>query len=117
MMTAAAGSSAREMQLRLKDDHMTNEIKDLPLHLQEELAALAAMRDEDIDLRDMPETLDFSKAVRGRFYRPVKQQVTLRLDADVLDWFKRQADNDGGYQTRINAALRGIVDKETRKTG
>ncbi len=93
------------------------DIKDLSPHLQEELAALAAMKDEDIDLSDMPETLDFSKAVRGRFYRPVKKQVTLRLDADVLDWFKQQAKNDGGYQTRINAALRGIVDKETRRAG
>ena len=96
---------------------MKKEVKDLPLHLQEELAALASMRDEDIDLSDMPETRDFSKALRGRLYRPVKQQVTLRLDADVLDWFKRQAKGGDGYQTRINAALRGVVEKETRRTG
>ena len=94
---------------------MKKEIKDLPPHLQEELAALAALQDEDINLSDAPEITDWSRAVRGKFYRPIKQQVTLRLDADVLDWFKRQVDNDGGYQTRINAALRGVVDREMRK--
>lgn len=80
-----------------------------------ELTALEAMSDDDIDLSDIPEVTDWSRAVRGKFYRPVKKQVTLRIDADVLDWFKRQAKNDGGYQTRINAALRGIVDRETRR--
>ena len=101
----------------MKDEHMKKASEKLTPKMIEELARLAALRDEDIDLSDAPEITDWSKAVRGKFYRPVKQQVTLRLDADVLDWFKRQADNDGGYQTRINAALRGIVDKETRKTG
>jgi uncharacterized protein (DUF4415 family) len=42
----------------------------------------------------------------ARFYRPVKQPVTLRLDADVLAWFKRQG---RGYQTRINRALRELM--------
>lgn len=53
-----------------------------------ESARLAALPDETIDLTDMPEVLDWSGAERGKFYRPVKQQVTLRLDADVLHWFK-----------------------------
>jgi uncharacterized protein (DUF4415 family) len=44
-------------------------------------------------------------------YKPLKKSVTLRLDADVLAWFKR----DGrGYQTRINRALRGVMMKERR---
>lgn len=42
----------------------------------------------------------------ARFYRPVKQPVTLRLDADVLAWFKKQG---RGYQTRINRALRELM--------
>jgi uncharacterized protein (DUF4415 family) len=50
--------------------------------------------------------------VRGKFYRPVKKQVTLRLDADVLDWFKAQQGGARGYQTAINAALRKVVDEE-----
>jgi uncharacterized protein (DUF4415 family) len=42
----------------------------------------------------------------ARFYRPLKQPVTLRLDADVLAWFKKQG---RGYQTRINRALRELM--------
>ena len=49
-----------------------------------ELARLAALPDRDIDTSDMPETSGWSKAVVGKFYRPVKTQVTLRIDADVL---------------------------------
>lgn len=96
---------------------MRKTIKDLPQHIQDELAAIEAMRDEDIDLSDIPETLDFSKAVRGKFYRPVKEQVTLRLDADVLDWFKAQTSDGKGYQTKINATLRRAFEQDVRKTG
>jgi uncharacterized protein (DUF4415 family) len=71
-----------------------------------ELKRLAAMRDEDIDLSDIPERTDWSGAVVGKFYRPVKQQVTLRIDADVLAWFKARG---GKYQTAVNAALRAHV--------
>lgn len=79
-----------------------------------ELEALEKMRDEDIDLSDMPEKLDWTNAERGKFYRPVKQQLTLRLDADVVHWFKTHAQG-GGYQTRINQALRDHVEREARK--
>jgi uncharacterized protein (DUF4415 family) len=84
--------------------------------VQAEAKALAAMPDESIDLSDMPEVADWSKAERGRFYRPVKQQLTLRIDADVIHWFKTHA-SGGGYQTRINQALRRYVENEERKTG
>ena len=77
---------------------------------------LAAMPDEDIDLSDMPEVLDWSKAERGKFYRPVKQQLTLRLDADLVHWFKTHA-KGGGYQTRINQALRDYVEARAGKAG
>jgi uncharacterized protein (DUF4415 family) len=87
----------------------------LPPELEAEVAALAAMPDESIDLTDIPEVLDWSDAERGKFYRPVKQQLTLRLDADVVHWFKRQAQG-GGYQTRINQALRRYVEEQTRKS-
>jgi uncharacterized protein (DUF4415 family) len=81
--------------------------------LQEEIKRLAAMRDEDIDFSDIPERTDWSGAVVGKFYRPVKQQVTLRIDADVLAWFKAQG---GKYQTAVNAALRAHVAKAGRGT-
>jgi uncharacterized protein (DUF4415 family) len=72
------------------------------------LKKLAAMKDSDIDLTYAPEQRDWTGAKRGVFYKPVKQQLTLRLDADVVDWFKRQGE---GYQTRINAVLRKHVGK------
>ncbi|MEJ0070112.1 MAG: BrnA antitoxin family protein [Pseudomonadota bacterium] len=74
---------------------------------QAELDALAALPDAVIDTSDAPEVGDWSDAVRGRFYRPIKQQLTLRLDADLVAWFK--ADGAAGYQTRINRALREYV--------
>ena len=45
-------------------------------------------------------------------YRPIKKPVTLRLDADVLAWFKKQG---SGYQTRINRALRGLMMDDRKK--
>jgi uncharacterized protein (DUF4415 family) len=74
-----------------------------------ELAALAVLPDDRINTRAVPEQRDWSGARRGVFYRPVKQQLTLRLDADVIDWFKRRAPAGAGYQTRINSALREYV--------
>jgi uncharacterized protein (DUF4415 family) len=74
-----------------------------------ELKSLAALPDGAIDTSDAPELRDWSGAKRGVFYRPVKQQLTLRLDADVVDWFKRHTTSDEGYQTRINRALREYV--------
>jgi uncharacterized protein (DUF4415 family) len=65
---------------------------------------VAEIADEDIDLSDIPEWTadDFAKATRNPFYRPVKDQVTLRIDRYVLEWFRQ---NHPKYQTAINAAL------------
>jgi len=76
-----------------------------------ELAALRHQKDEDIDLSDIPELSDTSRAVIGEFYRPIKKPVTIRLDADVLGWLKGQG---SGYQTRINTILRRAMDREAR---
>ncbi len=69
-----------------------------------------ALKDEDIDFSDIPEVTpeQFARAVvrEGLQQVPPKQQVTLRLDADVLQWFKTQG---RGYQTRINALLRAYM--------
>ena len=82
-----------------------------------ELTALAVLPDSAIDTSDAPELLDWSGAKRGLFYRPVKQQLTLRVDADVIAWFKAQATSKEGYQTRINRALRAYVREQARKRG
>ena len=79
-----------------------------------ELAALAAMPEDRIDTRDIPEQRDWSGARRGMFFRPVKKQLTLRLDADLIDWFRMHAPNGEGYQTGINAALREFVVRKAR---
>jgi len=82
-----------------------------------ELTALAALPDDAIDTSDAAELLDWSDSERGLFYRPVKQQLTLRVDADVIAWFKAQATSKEGYQTRINRALREYVQAQARKRG
>jgi uncharacterized protein (DUF4415 family) len=46
------------------------------------------------------------------FYKPIKKPVTLRLDADVLAWFRRDGRR---YQTRINSALRRVMEREMKE--
>jgi uncharacterized protein (DUF4415 family) len=79
------------------------------------LAKLAARPDGDIDYSDLPpmSAAQWRSAERGRFYRPVKQQITARVDADVLDWLKTQGK---GYQSRMNGILRRVM-VEARRTG
>jgi uncharacterized protein (DUF4415 family) len=70
-----------------------------------QLRKIAAMPDSEIDTSDIPELTEeqWKNAVRGRFYRPVKQQITARIDSDVLHWLKSQGK---GYQSRMNEILR-----------
>jgi uncharacterized protein (DUF4415 family) len=83
---------------------------------QEQLARLEALRDEDIDLSDIPELTEeqWATAFRPGLSRPIKMPVTIRLDADVVSWFK---DHAGGkpYQTEINRVLREHVAKTEKK--
>ena len=67
---------------------------------------LDAMKDEDIDLSDIPE-LDDEFFENAELRLPEKKSVTIRLDADVLEWFKKQGK---GYQTRINKLLRAYME-------
>ena len=76
-----------------------------------DLAALESLPDPEIDTSDIPEAVNWPDAQRGLFYRPVKKQITLRLDADVLAWFKRNAPGGRGYRTEINRALRQHVQR------
>lgn len=74
-----------------------------PANRKAEVDALKRMPDAKIATDDIPEVRDWDEAVRGRFYRPVKKAVSLRLDADVLAWFKTQNEK---YQSKINEVLR-----------
>ena len=80
------------------------------------LRALGARPDSEIDFSDIPEMTDeeWKNAERGHFYRPVKRQITARLDADVLEWLKAQGK---GYQSRINAILRREMLAAARAAG
>jgi uncharacterized protein (DUF4415 family) len=68
---------------------------------------LARRPDSEIDFSDIPEIREIpSDAVIGKYYRPKKTSVTIRLDADVLAWLKASGE---GYQTRINDYLRRLM--------
>jgi uncharacterized protein (DUF4415 family) len=72
------------------------------------------MKDEDIDLSDAPEITPqmFAKAIVRRGLKPrTKTQLTLRVDTDVLEWYKKQG---RGYQTRINQLLRAYMQEHQR---
>ncbi len=78
----------------------------------QELNALKAMPDNEIDSTDIPPTQeqDWLGTERAKFYRPVKQQLTIRVDADVLAWLKSQSK---GYQSRLNEILRSAMLEKT----
>ncbi len=78
-----------------------------------EIRKLKRMKDRKIDLTDIPEIRDWSKAVVGKFYRPIKKPLTIRLDADVLAWLKS---GGKGYQTRVNSLLRQAMEHR-KQTG
>lgn len=75
---------------------------------------LRTLPERPIDLTDpdAPEIGEWMVAERGKFYRPLKQQITLRLDKDIITWFKALGRR---YQTHINAALREYVRRHMEK--
>ena len=72
-----------------------------------ELEALEKLSDDEIDLSDIPEMTEaeWAKAKRGMFYKPDWQDVTLRLDQNVVDWFEEQAETPEEAHRNINQAL------------
>jgi len=89
----------------------SRDMKPATRDISAELAAIDAMTDEDIDFSDAPEITDFSGFKRGLFYRPEKQAVTIRLDADVVAWFKSA---EPKYQTAVNRVLREYMLAHTK---
>jgi uncharacterized protein (DUF4415 family) len=79
---------------------------------RKQLQLLAARPDTEIDFSDIPEIREIPPdAVIGKFYRPKKTSVTIRLDADVVAWLKASGE---GYQTRINTYLRQLMEQSRR---
>lgn len=105
------------MKKQTKAKMTTYELKPgrtLTVRQRRELEKLAAMPESEIDTSDIPELPPgaWKHAVRGKWYRPVKEPVSIRLDADVLAWLKSQG---SGYQTRVNTLLREKMLQEVRK--
>jgi len=69
----------------------------------DEVQKLSLLSDEDINTSDIPEIDDWSKATQGEFYRPVKKPINIRLDSDIIAWFKSK---NKKYQSKINEVLR-----------
>lgn len=82
---------------------------------QRKLARIAARPDEEIDFSEIPPLKEsfWKNAVPNPFYRPVKQQLTVRLDADVVAWLRQQG---SGYQTRLNRVLREAMLEDINKS-
>jgi uncharacterized protein (DUF4415 family) len=83
-------------------------MKKVPDAVRRELVALAAKPESEIDFSDIPATTkeDWRGAMRGKFYRPVKKQLTVRIDADVLEWLRSPGK---GYRSRMNNILRAAM--------
>ncbi|HAF12896.1 MAG TPA: hypothetical protein DHU55_15055 [Blastocatellia bacterium] len=81
-----------------------------------DLKRLDAMKDEDIDFSDNPEVPAemFARGIIRRGLKPVrrKDQLTLRVDSDVVAWYRKQG---SGYQTKINALLRAYMEEHVRQ--
>jgi uncharacterized protein (DUF4415 family) len=76
------------------------------------LRKLAELTDDQIDFSDAPESATLPEnGVVGRFYKPVKQLISLRVDADVLHWFRSRG---ARYQTHMNAVLRREMDNSRK---
>ena len=94
--------------------HKRGSVSALSAQHEAELKALANMPDDDLVYSDVPVTEDeqWSEAHRGKFFRPLKTQASVRIDADVMEWLKRPGK---GYQTRLNAILREAMLREQNK--
>ena len=95
---------------------MTFEIGKMPPLTEEQKKRLAALRellDSEIDYTDIPPITEeqFARSVPNPYRRKNKVSVTMRVDADVLDWLKR---GGRGYQTRANSILRNVMIQELR---
>jgi len=80
--------------------------------IKSDLARVSRMKDSDIDYSDIPPLGEefFKKATVA--WPPAKQQLTIRLDVDVLNWLKA---NGRGYQTRINRILRAAMESQPQR--
>src|SRR5262249_51966165 len=113
---AGAASSRRGARARTRGENITVVSRDDPRRGKTDWAALDAMTDEEIeaavrkDPDAVPLDLDWSDAVL--IIPPNKKAISIRVDQDVLDFFKKQG---SGYQRRMNAVLRSYMQAQRKK--
>lgn len=119
--TASSASSTHERLLVKKPPFSTRLVRskagDISAKDQALLWTLTTRRKSAINFKDIPNTkvnTFENKSGLGDLFRPIKKQVTLRLDGDVLAWARK---NGAGYQSRINAALRKVMMEEILRAG
>ncbi|MFZ2656503.1 MAG: BrnA antitoxin family protein [Victivallales bacterium] len=75
--------------------------------------SLSSLKDDDIDLSECPEVTPemLAKAIVRKGLKPAvrKSQITLRIDSEVLSWFRKHG---SGYQTRINSLLKAYMQEK-----
>jgi len=75
------------------------------------------MKDKDIDFSEIPEVTPemFARGIVRRGLKPLprKRQLTLRVDSDVIEWYRKQGQ---GYQTKINSLLRAYMEEHLRRS-
>ena len=87
--------------------------KTRPVRISDRTRELHERRDRSLDRSDVPQLppAQWAKGVVGRYYRPLKSQISFRVDNDVLDWLKSKGQ---GHLSRINAILRERMESERR---
>jgi len=101
-------SSRHVLPSRMKGRRM----RKLTKQQKRDIRVIAGKRDEEIDFSEAAPVLDWSGAEMGKFYRPKKKPVTMRLDSDVIAWLKAEG---RGYQTKANWLLRQAMTHFTKK--
>lgn len=91
---------------------------DVTDEMLDEVRALDRLAETGIDTDDIPEAASENmwQGVRGSHFRPLKTPITIRLDADVVAWFKANVEG-GKYQSEINRVLRQHMARATRADG
>jgi uncharacterized protein (DUF4415 family) len=105
MKKVTSSASSQFAKRQLANAAAMKRARKLPAHLRKELKMLEAVPDDQIDTSDIPEITDAEWARRetGPLYRPIKKSITIRLDTEVVEWFRAKGP---GYQTAMNRVLR-----------
>src|SRR6202795_4616380 len=112
-MKSTTKRSFASSQLAPRSPTKGEPMRKLTKEQKRDIRAIAAKRDEDIDFSDAPAVVDWSGAEIGKFYRPTKKPVTMRLDSDVIAWLKAEG---GVYQPKANWLLRQAMTHLTEGT-